>query len=78
MTPEFLTILEWIAFGMGALTVYCYGHSKKQGAVLGVATAAVFMIWGASGDLWGAFTINIGFFILHSRNMKRAFNDDHL
>jgi hypothetical protein len=27
-----LTVLEWLAFGLGAATVYCYGHSKMRGA----------------------------------------------
>ena len=47
-----LTILEWLAFGMGALTVWCYGHSKMQGAVFGVATACVFLLWGALAGLF--------------------------
>ena len=72
---EPLTALEWVAFSLGAVTVYCYGHSKKQGAILGVTTAAVFMFWGYFGGFYGAMTINVGFFLLHSRNLKRAFND---
>ncbi len=67
-----LTILEWLAFGLGATTVWRYGHSKMQGAILGVICATVFMTWGALSGLWGAFTINIGFFLLHANNARRA------
>lgn len=70
-----LVILEWLAFGLGAATVFCYGHSKLQGACLGVTTAMLFMVWGALGGFYGALTINIGFFLLHSRNLKRAITD---
>lgn len=75
--PPLLTILEWAAFVLGAVTVWCYGHSKKQGALFGVVTAATFMTWGAMGGLWGAFPINIGFLALHARNLRRAFKDGH-
>jgi hypothetical protein len=68
----YLQILEWLAFGLGAVTVWRYGHSKKQGAMLGVTCALTFMAWGALGGLWAAFTINIGFFLLHANNLRRA------
>ena len=71
-----LTVLEWLAFGLGAATVYCYGHSKMQGAVLGIAAAVLFMLWGVLAGLWGALTINIGFSLLHLRNLKRACRDE--
>jgi len=74
--PGYLTILEWFAFGLGAVTVWCYGHSKKQGGAVGVTCALTFMLWGALAGLWGAFTINIGFFLLHSRNLRRALKDE--
>lgn len=73
---ETIKILEWIAFGLGALTVWRYGYSKKQGATLGVATATMFLIWGAYGGFWAAFLTNIGFFILHANNLKRAIYND--
>ena len=68
-----LQVLEWVCFGMGAITVWRYGYSARQGAVCGVSTAAAFMAWGALGGLWGAFTINIGFFLLHAHNLRRAY-----
>jgi hypothetical protein len=75
MNADVLTALEWLAFGLGAVTVWCYGHSKMQGGVLGTITAIVFVLWGALAGVWGAVTINIGFFVLHARNLKRAIND---
>lgn len=71
-----LVLLEWLAFGLGALTVWCYGHSKRWGAVCGVTCACVFMLWGVLSGLWGAATINIGFFGLHARNLWRAIHVD--
>lgn len=71
-----LIILEWLAFGLGALTVWFYGHNKRLGAICGVTGAIVFMIWGALSGLWAAFTINIGFFALHGRNLYIAIGGD--
>ncbi len=67
-----LVALEWFAFGLGAFTVYLYGHTKVGGGICGMITAIVFMIWGSFYDFYGAMTINIGFFSLHTRNMYRA------
>ncbi len=67
-----IIVLEWIAFGLGAVCVYAYGRSKKWGAILGMIAALVFMLWGSLAGLWGAFTINIGFFSLHSYNLWRS------
>lgn len=71
-----LQILEWLAFGLGALTVWFYGHDKRLGAAVGMTCAATFMLWGFMSGLWGAFTINIGFFSLHGRNLWRAIHVD--
>ena len=73
---DMLTLLEWTAFSLGALTVYCYGHNKKQGGYLGIITSLTFMLWGGLAGLYGAVTINIGFFLLHLRNTIRAYKDD--
>lgn len=60
---------------MGAITVWRYGYSKTQGAVFGVLTALMFMLWGSVSGLWGAFSINIGFLILHASNLKIALKE---
>jgi|TARA_R110000803_G_scaffold210841_2_gene284373 hypothetical protein len=75
-TQPWMVYLEWASFGLGALTVYFYGHNKKAGAVCGVTCALMFMAWGALSGLWGAFTINIGFFALHGRNLWRSIHVD--
>ncbi|MFN4283474.1 MAG: hypothetical protein ACK4NA_12630 [Alphaproteobacteria bacterium] len=72
--PAPLTLLEWLSFAMGAVTVWRYGHSKRQGAICGIATALLFMLWGALAGLYGAVTINIGFLLLHANNLRRSFH----
>jgi hypothetical protein len=71
-----MIILEWLAFGLGAATVWFYGHNKRSGAVCGMICAVTFMVWGALSGLWGACTINIGFLALHGRNLWRSSNVD--
>jgi|GEM_PF-3776690 len=72
---NFIKILEWLSFGFGALTVWRYGYSKKQGAILGITTALMFLLWGAIGGFWAAFLTNIGFFVLHANNLKIALKE---
>jgi len=67
-----LEALEWAAFLLGAATVWRYGYSQLQGAVLGMTCAAVFILWGALSGVWAAPAVNVGFFLLHANNFRRA------
>ena len=68
-------LLEWAAFGASLCCVYCYGHSKSQGAVVGIATAILFITWGLAAGVLAAALTNIVFFALHCRNLRRALRE---
>lgn len=68
-------VLEWLAFGTSMLCVFCYGHSKLQGAVAGIFTAALFIAWGLVASIPAAAATNVFFLGLHGRNLKRALSD---
>ena len=69
-------VLQWLAFGSSMLCVFCYGHSKMQGAVVGIVTAALFIAWGLVASVPAAAVANVFFLGLHGRNLKRALSDD--
>lgn len=69
-----LTYLEWLAFSLGALTVYLYGLKLRYGAISGMICAVTFLLWGGLHEFWGAVTINFGFFTLHTLNLRKSFN----
>lgn len=66
------TVLEWLAFAASMTCVFCYGHSKRWGAVVGLVTAALFIAWGAVTLQHAAWLTNIVFLGLHGRNLARA------
>ena len=67
-----VAVLEWLAFGASLLCVFCYGHSKTQGAIIGIATAILFIFWGLAASVSAAAAANVIFFFLHCRNLWRA------
>ena len=69
-------VLEWLAFGSSMLCVFCYGHSKMQGAVAGIITAVLFITWGFVASVPAAAATNVFFLGLHGRNLKRALSDE--
>lgn len=69
------TILEWVAFGMVFVNVYCYGNSKLQGGITGIATSLVFIAWGLVTAVPAAWITNIAFLVIHTRNIRRGLNE---
>ncbi len=65
-------ILEWIAFAAALCTVFFYGRSKLQGALIGCCCALLFIAWGAVTAQHAVWLTNIIFLILHARNFRRA------
>jgi hypothetical protein len=65
-------MLEWAAFSFALLSAWGYGHSISLGAMLGLISSSLFMIWGVAMDLGGAFTINIAFFIINAKNLIKS------
>ena len=70
----FIEILEWIAFGSAAVTVYMYGVSMKIGAPIGVFSAMTFITWGYFVDSMPGMLINVFFLLLHANNTRKAFS----
>lgn len=68
-------VLQWLSFGLSMLCVFCYGHSKVQGASVGIMTAIAFIVWGVVTQQHAAWLTNIVFFFLHSRNLRRALRE---
>lgn len=68
-------VLEWLAFGASMTCVYCYGHSKERGAIVGLITAGLFIAWGVVTLQHAAWLTNIVFLGLHARNLARAINE---
>ncbi len=75
MSAGLTTALEWAAFGSSMCCVFCYGHSKTQGAVVGIITAVLFITWGLVAGVLAAAATNVFFLGLHGRNLKRAITD---
>lgn len=73
--PVLVAALEWAAFLASMLCVFCYGHSKRQGAVVGIVIAVLFIIWGLASGVLAAAATNVFFLALHGRNLKRSFDD---
>ena len=69
-------ILEWLAFGSAMLCVFLYGYSKARGAMVGLVTAALFITWGLTAEVYAAAVTNVFFLCLHGNNLRRAYNDD--
>ena len=63
-------LLEWAAFGSSMACVFCYGHSKRQGALVGILTACLFIAWGIVAGVHAAAFTNLFFFGLHARNLR--------
>ncbi len=70
----FITIMEYLSFGLSMLCVFCYGHSKIQGSIVGILCAISFIIWGLTAEVYAAIA-NVVFFILHGRNLTRALKE---
>lgn len=70
-----IEFLEWASFTCSLLCVYAYGTNKVRGALVGLLTAILFVIWGYLADVYAASLINIVFFILHGRNYRIAINE---
>jgi len=69
---NYLTILEWASFLLGAVAVWQYGRPLLRGAALGAAAAAMFLVWGARTEVWAAVAVNLGFIALHLNNLRKA------
>lgn len=65
-----ITILEWLAFSLSMLCVFCYGKSNTKGAIIGIITALSFILWGIVADIYAASVTNVIFLGLHIRNLR--------
>jgi hypothetical protein len=67
--------VEWTAFGMSMVTAWYYGHNKLLGAIAGITTAMLFVLWGYAADVLAASLSNGVFLTIHIRNLRRAINE---
>lgn len=70
-------MLEWFAFLMGIVSVYCYGKSKKNGGIAGIICSLSFIAWGSIYGSPAAILTNIFFFIFHTRNLIIAIGEEN-
>ena len=71
-----ILVLEWSAFVASMLCVFCYGFCRIKGALVGIATALLFIAWGALAAIPAALLTNVVFLGLHMNNLRQALKGD--
>ena len=72
---ELHLFFEYLAFSLSLASAYLYGHSKKWGPPMGLATSISFIVFGLVTGIYAAVLSNVVFIIVHVKNWRKAMSE---
>lgn len=68
-----MLLLEYAPWFLAFLSCLLYGKSVRDGALTGIVSALLFIIWGTLHNVPAAVVTNVGFLGINSYNLWRIY-----